>query len=186
MDGAYRHRTHDRTVALPLLGALILSCVTNSSASFDPITSVSLTSAAAEQHIASLVHDWFDALEAGSVESRTLGRFMAEPSFDLSLIGGSVRNLSELDTWCAHLHSTHYELAYQIGLVDVETVGQDLHRARFQLDRRSVDDHGVPHIARREHAWLVRVVPGEAPVILRIDERPLLAFSGTGPQIVCY
>ncbi|MBW1884306.1 MAG: hypothetical protein JRJ58_12300 [Deltaproteobacteria bacterium] len=49
-----------------------------------------------------------------------------------------------------------------------------------------MDDEGLPHIARREHVWLVRNVPGAAPVVLRIDERPLLAFPGTGPQIVCY
>jgi hypothetical protein len=41
-------------------------------------------------------------------------------------------------------------------------------------------------VARREHTWIVRSAANATPVILRMEERPLLFFSGTGPQIVCY
>jgi hypothetical protein len=170
-------------VMLAFLGSLVPSCTTTSSARLHPELA---TSAPAEQRIVSLVHEWFAVLEGRTLESRTLGRFMAEPSFELSLVGGDVQSLTELEAWRASLQATHLELEYQIGSIELEPVGDGLHRARFEFDRRAVDDEGIPRIARREHAWLVRNVPGEAPVILRIDERPLLAFPGTGPQIVCY
>jgi len=183
MRGTNRHRIRYRTVVLALLGSLLLGCATNSSASLD---STIPTGGDAEQRIASLVHDWFAVLEEERAEPRSLDRFMAEPSFELMLIGGRVKSLAELDAWLAHLHSTHYDLAYEIGSVDVESVAHDLHRVGFEFERRAVDGLGARHVARREHAWLVRVVAGRAPVIVRIDEQPLLAFSGTGPQIVCY
>jgi len=177
-------RVSDRKwiVVLAFLASLAQSCTANSRANLQPDMAAS---APAEQRIVSLVHGWFAALEGGTLESHALDDFMAEPSFELSLIGGDVESLTELEAWRAKLSSTHLELGYQIGSVDVEPVGEDLHRARFEFERRAVDDEGLPHIARREHVWLVRNVPGEAPVVLRIDERPLLAFPGTGPQIVC-
>jgi len=179
MQGADRHGT----AALVLLGLVLTSCAANSSASLEPNATAS---AAAERRIVPLIHEWFTALEGRALESHTLGRFMAQPSFELSLIGGPVRSLAELEAWRANLHSTHLELVYRIGSVDVETAGKDLYLARFEFERRATDEIGIPHIARREHTWLVRNVPGETPGILRIDERPLLAFPGTGPQIVCY
>jgi hypothetical protein len=57
---------------------------------------------------------------------------------------------------------------------------------RFQLDRRALDETGFTHVARREQTWLIRDLPGVPPAVLRIDEQRSLAFSGTGPQIVCY
>jgi hypothetical protein len=71
-------------------------------------------------------------------------------------------------------------------VIHVVPVAGDVHRARFEFDRRAIDTSGAPHIARREHTWLVRRTKNDPPVILQIDERPLLAFPGTGPQIVCY
>lgn len=138
------------------------------------------------QRVDSLVHDWFALLEGGTLESRDLGSFVAELSFELSLIDASIRSLGELEAWRSKLSLTHLQLEYRIASIDVQTVGDDLRLARFEFERRAVDDEGIPHIARREHAWLVRDVSGEAPVILRIDERPLLAFRGTGPQVICY
>jgi len=179
MRGIERHWT----VLLALIASLLPGCVVSSHASLVPGV---VASAAAEQRINSLIHEWFAGLEGGILESRTLDRLMAEPSFELSLIGADVQNPAELEAWRANLHATHLDLVYQIGSVEVEPVGEDLHRARFEFERRAVDHGGIPHIARREHVWLVRIVSGESAVILRIDERLLLAFPGTGPQIVCY
>ncbi|MBW2361357.1 MAG: hypothetical protein JRG84_10675 [Deltaproteobacteria bacterium] len=169
---------------LAVFGALLPSCAPKT-ASLAPRASASAPRDA-EQRIVALVHDWFAVLEGGSHESRGLDGFVAEPSFELSLIGASVRNLGELESWRSNLRSTHPELEYRLDTIRVALVGEDLQRARFEFERRAVDDGGVPHLARREHSWLVRDVPGEAPVIVRIDERPLLAFQGTGPQIICY
>jgi hypothetical protein len=41
-------------------------------------------------------------------------------------------------------------------------------------------------VARREHSWIIRSGSDAQALILRIEERPLLFFPGTGPQIVCY
>ena len=172
-------------VVLVLLGPVLPSSALNTIVIPDSALPAS-TAHAAKQRIASLVHDWFAALEGGTLESQALDGFMAAPPFELSLIGATVRSLSELDAWHSNLRSTHLQLEYRIDSIVVEPVGEDIHRARFEFERRAVDDGAIPHIARSEHSWLVRVVPGEAPVILRIDERPLLAFPGTGPQIVCY
>ena len=172
-------------VLLALLGSVLPSCATDSSASLAPTLAAS-TPRGAEQRISTLVHDWFATLASAPPESRDLEGFLAEPSFELSLIGGSLRGLPELEAWRAKLRSTHLDLTYRIDSIAVEPAGEGLHRARFEFERRAVDAEGIPHIARREHAWLVRNAQGEAPVILRIDERPLLAFPGTGPQIVCY
>lgn len=170
---------------LALLGSMLPSCAMNSSASLDVAVPVSAPDAA-EQRIDSLIHDWFAVLEGGTLESRNLDGFMAEPSFELSLMGTSIRSLAELEAWRSDLLSTRFQLVYRVDSISVESVGEDLHRARFEFERRAVDSGGTPHIARSEHTWLVRGVPGRAPVIVRIDERPLLAFPGTGPQIVCY
>ncbi len=140
----------------------------------------------AEQRVDSLVHDWFALLEGATLESGSLDGFVAEPTFELSLIGASIRTLVELEAWRSNLRLSHPQLEYRIDSIDVQPVREDLHRARFEFERQAVDEGGISHIARREHAWLVRDVPGETPVILRIDERPLLAFQGTGPQIICY
>ena len=170
---------------LALLGSVLPSCAAILGAGLDPTARTSAADGP-EQRIASLVHDWFGVLEGGASGPRDLDGFLAEPSFDLSLIDTSIQSLVELEAWRSNLHSTHLQLDYRIDSIDVESLDDDLHRARFKFERRAVDDGGVPHLARREHDWLVRDVPGEAPVIVRIDERALLAFPGTGPQIICY
>ncbi len=111
---------------------------------------------------------------------------MGAPSFELSLLAGTIRNLAELESWRAQLHASHHEVSYQIDPIDVDPVGEGLHRVRFEFGREFLDDAGIPHIARREHTWLVRDVSGRGPAILRIDEGPLVAFPGMGPQIICY
>ncbi len=161
-------------VVLAILSAMLASCAVNSSPNPTP------------QRVDSLVHGWFDALEAETRASRSLNGFMAEPPFELSLLDRNIKSLAELETWRADLHARHLELEYEIGPVKVESAGKALHRVRFEFERRSLDDEGIPHIARRRHTWLVRVVPGHDAVILRIVEHPLLAFRGSGSQLVCF
>jgi hypothetical protein len=135
--------------------------------------------------ITSLVHSWFALLEGKTGEARDLADLVAQPSFAISSADGSTRNLAELRSWASSLRSTHLQLEFRIGPIRVDSVGDGLHRARFEFDRRALDETGIPHIARAEQIWLVRGLMGNAPAILRIDERPLLVFPGTGPRIVC-
>jgi hypothetical protein len=99
---------------------------------------------------------------------------------------GERRIESTVRGWLADLREAHPGVEYRIGAVRIDSAGKGLFRARFELDRRALDEVGVPHIARREHTWLVRDFPGQQPLLLRIDERQLLPFPGTGPRIVCY
>jgi len=132
-----------------------------------------------------MVHDWFVLLEGQTLESSTLDDFLARPDFEFSLAEGTVRSPSEFRAWLSKLRSTYPQIEYRVDAIRVDSVGEGLYQARFEFDRRALDEAGAPHIARRKHIWLVRDFPGEAPVILKIDERPLLPFPGTGPQIIC-
>jgi hypothetical protein len=134
----------------------------------------------------SLVHDWFALLESQPPEGDSLNGLLPEPSFELRVAVGSVRSRSGLRAWLSDLRTRSRLVDYRLGAIRVDSTGEGLHEARFRFDRQAVDEAGTPHIARREHTWLVQDFPGAPPRILRIDERPLLPFPGTGPQIVCY
>ena len=171
---------------LALVGSALPSYADNPGERLDPAFSALAPDGVAPR-IAALVHDWFAALETAPFESGTLEGFVAKPSFELSLIGARVRSLDELAAWRSHLGATHRNRVYKIDSIHLEPAGDDLHwSARFEFERRAVDDGGSPHIARRAHTWRVRATPGEPLVIVRIDARPLLAYPGTGPQIICY
>lgn len=74
----------------------------------------------------------------------------------------------------------------RVGLIRIRPIGDDLYEARFELDRSALDEAGIPHIARREETWLVLDRSDGNAEILRVDRKKLLAYPGTGPQIVCY
>jgi hypothetical protein len=86
----------------------------------------------------------------------------------------------------AELDATDPEVEYVVGPIRVDSAGADLYEARFEFDRLATDETGIPHIARREQTWLVRDLPDGTAEILQVDEKKLLAYPGTGPQIVCY
>jgi len=132
-----------------------------------------------------MVHDWFALLEGQTLESRTLDDFLAAPVFEFSLADRTLRSPSELRAWLSNLRSSYPQLEYRIDAIRVDSIGEGLYQVRFEFDRRSLDKAGAPHIVRRKHIWLVRDLPHDAPVILKIEERPLLPFPGTGPKIIC-
>ena len=86
----------------------------------------------------------------------------------------------------ALLDASDAEVEYRVGPIRIDAAGEDLYEARFEFDRLASDKAEIPHIARREQTWLVRDRFDGAAEILRVDEQKLLAFPGTGPQIVCY
>jgi hypothetical protein len=139
-----------------------------------------------ETQIPSLVHDWFGLLETRAPEPSDLERFLAEPPFELTGADGRVLGIPELRERSSELHSTYVQIEHRIDEIRVEPAGDDLYRARFEVERYAVDAEGTPHLARKQASWLVRADAHAPPVILRIDERPILAFPGTGPQVVCY
>jgi hypothetical protein len=86
----------------------------------------------------------------------------------------------------AQLDATDPEVEYRVGPVRIDPAGGDLYEARFEFDRLASDEAGISHIARREQTWLVRDLSNGTTEILQVAEKKLLAYPGTGPQMVCY
>ncbi len=86
----------------------------------------------------------------------------------------------------AQLASSDPAAEYRVGPIRVDAAGEDLYQARFEFDRLHTDEAAMPHIARREQTWLVRELADGTTEILQVDEQKVIAFPGTGPQIVCY
>ena len=81
-------------VAMPmLLGSVLTSCAVNSSASLDPAAAASAPHGAEQRIDIAGSRLVCRARREGTLESRNLDAFMAEPSFELSLIGESIRSL---------------------------------------------------------------------------------------------
>jgi hypothetical protein len=168
---------------LAVLGPALLGCTESVSPDSVPLASAH---SRAELRIASMVRDWFAALEVGAFEPRSLDDFPADLSFEFTGAEGSVLSRSEFRARLSDLRSTYAQIEHRVDEIRVEPAGEGLYRARFEFERRALDEAGTPHIARREHTWLVQDEPDEPMLILRIDERPMLPFPGTGPRIVCY
>jgi hypothetical protein len=139
-----------------------------------------------EEHIKTLIHSWFAVLEDRTVEAKTLNGLLAETPFELILDGEVLRDRGALLAWASNLRTTYPQIEYRLDQIRIQAEGRDRYRVRFEFDRHALDEAGLPHVARREHTWIVRSNANATPVILRMEERPLLFFPGTGPQVVCY
>jgi len=149
-------------------------------------TALETASSDFEARVEALVHSWFAVLEDSAVEANTLSSLLAEPPFELVLNGAVLHDRPALRAWVSELRATYPRIEYQLDPIRVQAEAQDLYRVHFEFNRRALDDAGLSHVARREHTWIVRSESNAKPVILRIEEQPLLFYSGTGPQVVCY
>ncbi|MAG32278.1 MAG: hypothetical protein CL908_15455 [Deltaproteobacteria bacterium] len=163
----------------------LASCGVTARPALEPI-SLAPAESGSEPDIDQLVQDWFGLLESQLPGAADPEELLPEASFQLALADGTLRGRSGLGVWLADLRTGYEQVEYEIGSIRIDSAGENLQTARFEFSRRAVDETGTPHIARREHRWLLRDLPGDPPRVLRIDERPLLSFPGTGPQIVCY
>ena len=143
------------------------------------------TSTEVEARIEALIHSWFAVLGNSTVNANALGPLLAEPPFELVLDGEVLHDRPELLAWVSDLRAAYPKIKYQLDPIRIHAEAQSLYRVRFKFDRHALDNAGLPHVARREHTWIIQRTARATPVILRIEERPLL-FSGTGPQVVCY
>jgi hypothetical protein len=149
-------------------------------------TATSPAAAGEEARVTSLITQWFESLEAQSSEGWAVESFLAESPLAFSLMEAGDPGPDEFADWLFALRSPHPEVEFRLDKLRLDSLEGDLLRVRFEFDRHATDAAGLPHLARREQTWLVRDLPGEAPVVLRIEEQRMLAFPGTGPQIVCY
>lgn len=143
-------------------------------------------SSGVEEQISTLIHRWFDVLEDPTAGVKGLNGLLAEAPFQFELDGETLRDRGALLAWVSKFRESYSQVEFRIDPIRVEPNGPDLYRVRFEFDRRAVDEDGFPHVARREHTWIVRSRSDAETVVLAIKERPLIFFSGTGPQIVCY
>jgi len=139
-----------------------------------------------ELQIEALIQHWFAVLEDPTAEPKALLDLLADASFALELDGEAIRDRDALLAWASKFRAKHSQVKFSIDPIRVTAEGRDLYRARFEFDRHAVDPAGLPHVARREQSWLVRSRSDEEALALAIEERPLMFFPGTGPQIVCY
>ncbi|MBW2281079.1 MAG: hypothetical protein JRG76_09905 [Deltaproteobacteria bacterium] len=86
----------------------------------------------------------------------------------------------------AQVASADPDAEYRVGPIRVDPAGADLYQARFEVDRLHTGEDALPHVARREQTWLVQALPNGTDRLLQIDDQKVLAFPGTGPQVVCY
>ena len=170
---------------LAILSPGLLHCSATARGVSDPVV-LAVAESASEQRLVALVQGWFAALERRLPEASSLSDLLPASSFEVTWSDGKHRSRSGTSAWLSDLRTSHRQIEYRIGEIRVDSLGKGLYEAHFEFDRQAVDEAGTPRIARREHTWLVRDSPGDPPQILRIDERPLLPFPGTGPQIVCY
>jgi len=136
--------------------------------------------------IEALVERWFALLEDPSSEPMALNELLPAAPFELLLDGERLHDPAGLLAWVARLRTSYPRIAYELGPIQIQPEGSNLYRVHFEFDRRASDAAGLPHVARREQTWIVDGDASAPPVILSIEERPLLFYSGTGPQIVCY
>ena len=151
----------------------------------DPDTSDN-SSSEIKARIENLIQSWFAILEDPTAEANALLDLLAQAPFELLLDGKAIRDRRGLLEWLSNLRTTYSQIEYRLDSVCIHPEGPGRYRVRFEFDRHALDETGLPHAARREHAWIVQDNAGGTPVILSIEERPLLFFSGTGPQIICY
>jgi hypothetical protein len=155
------------------------------SANPDP-ANLEAASKSIEERIEILIHRWFAVLEDPTAEAQTLTGLLAETPFELVLDGGALHDRNALLAWVSNLRTTYPRIEYRLDPTRIQAEGPDRYRVRFEFDRHALDEAGLPHVARREHTWIVQIDTNATLVILRMEERPLLFFPGTGPQVVCY
>jgi hypothetical protein len=140
--------------------------------------------------LATALSEWFTSLARNDPRDGMQPRAgNASLSFDLAgegQVAAAEVAAQEFGAWLERLRPAHARVEYRIAELAVgEGVG-GRHRVRFALERRSVDEVGLDHIALSDETWQILVLPDGSAVVDSIATRPLLAFPGTGPQIVCY
>lgn len=142
-------------------------------------------SASTGQRIEALIRDWFVLLEAHAHGAQASARLLAGPPLALEPAErGSLRS-DALQAWLDELRSPHLQVEFRVTRMRVDATADGLHRARFEVERRALDEDGIVHVASWRQVWRVGRADGPIPRVLQIDERSLLVFPGTGTRIIC-
>lgn len=171
--------------AVAVLGVAILACAAGTIRRPER-SGVDLPLDEARRRVASAIRDWFAFLGEQDGGLAGLQRLFSSASLELSFVGGTLRTRDELEAWIASLRSTYPRAEYRVESLTVEPVGEDVYRARFEVERRAWDHAGLLHLARREHIWVLGTASGEGPILQSAVERVLPYYPGTGPRLLCF
>ena len=172
--GSVRKSSGLYSLILCSLLALLLACVSSA-----PLESRS-------SQLEWKVEQWFAQLAALPPELGTEDRLLDGTSLAFDLAEGGDPAPGGLRAWLLALRSPHRHVEFQLHEMSLLEVDPQTRRLRFELERRAVGEDGLPHVARSLQTWLIHERTGSADVVFRVESVPLLAFPGTGPQIVCY
>ena len=145
------------------------------------------TAASPDLRITHSLEQWFTSLARRSLATQPA----AEASLDFALLPTSRIAPDEWSRWLADMRPSHPQAQYRIAELRISPAEppspkSDEYETRFALERDTVDDAGVAHIARWQQHWRIRLPAAGPPIVLSIHEEPRLIFPGTGPQIVCF
>jgi len=156
------------------LGALLFACA-SAAPPEDP-----------SRPMESQIEHWFAQLAESPPDLGEDDRRFTGSPLEFDLAEGGDPGPGDLKAWLIALRSPHPHVEYKLHDMSAVQVGDRLHRIRFEVERRAIGEEGLPHVARSRQNWLIHDSVGSSHVVLRVESVALLAFPGTGPQIVCY
>jgi hypothetical protein len=139
-----------------------------------------------DRQVESAMQNWFGTLADADLSRGELGALLRTGDLRFDLVDGAHWNDETLRDWVTELRSEHPHVRYSIARFHVDGPRDGSYRAHFEVDREAVDEQGMHHLMRREQSWQLRPADGSRLRVLDIDDEPILAFPGSGPQIVCY
>jgi len=133
------------------------------------------------------LEQWFTALARQPLGTQPT----TSASLDFALLPTSPLAPDDLPRWLADIRPNHPQAQYRLAALNISpadqpTPGSTDYDTRFALERDTVDEAGLSHIARWQQHWRIRLPAEGPPIVVSIHEEPLLIFPGTGPQIVCF
>jgi hypothetical protein len=139
-----------------------------------------------ELRIESALRSFYTALARARPGSSEVGAVLHAGDLRFVPDAGPLQDDRALLAWLGKLRSEQPFVHFEISKLHIDSASDASYRLHFELERRSVDDEGLPHVLRSEQSWRIRESADLSMEVLGIQEQAKLAFPGTGPQIVCY
>ena len=137
-------------------------------------------------HVESTLEGWYGSLAGAPAERDAVTPLLRTPDLEFTKASGDGSREAAMQDWITELRSDLPQVAFALSNFHIDEGPDDSYRAHFELDRRGADREGYEHVMRREQSWRIRQSAEGTVYVLAIEEKPLLVFPGSGPQIVCY
>jgi hypothetical protein len=139
-----------------------------------------------QDHVESTLRNWYESLAEASTQRDAVTPLLRTHDLAFRPESGDERSEAAIESWIMELRSDLPQVAFALSKTHIDEGPDGSYRAHFELDRRGFDREGNEHVMRREQSWRFRQAAGGTLYVLAIEEKPLLVFPGSGPQIVCY